>query len=108
VGGGGNTRIHGGFIRRNEMKNTKSKMIALVVVILMITSSGCESVGAISDKGMRELAKKRELSRANSFRECMELSSKILRQSDDSVSEIVRECSSQAYFMSTFVDVDMK
>ena len=37
------------------------------------------------------------------FRECMALAAKMPRQADDDVSDIVKECSTQAYYMSGYV-----
>lgn len=37
------------------------------------------------------------------FRECMALAAKMPRQADDDVSDIVKECSTQAYYMSGYI-----
>ena len=38
------------------------------------------------------------------FKECMGLAAKMPRQSDDDVSDVVSECSSQAYYMTNYLE----
>ena len=37
------------------------------------------------------------------FRECMELSSRMVRQSDDDVAEVVKQCGEQSYYMTNYI-----
>jgi len=53
---------------------------------------GCSSEKTAEDIAIGKL-------RHSLFVECMELSAKMTRQSDDDVSDVVGECSSQSYYM---------
>jgi hypothetical protein len=47
---------------------------------------------------------KRGEARLTLFKECLVLASKITRQADDDVSDIVKECSSQAYYATNYLE----
>lgn len=37
------------------------------------------------------------------FKQCMDMAAKMPRQSDDDVSDVVQECSNQAYYMTNYI-----
>lgn len=67
------------------------KVIAAVAVIIVL--AGCSKQYEDRDRRAGEI--RREL-----FIECMNLSAKMPRQSDDDVADIIEECGSQSYYMS--------
>lgn len=72
---------------------SKTKQMALIgASMLTAVLGGCESGEA-----------KRGAARTGLFKECMELAAKMPRQADDDVSDIVDECSSQAWYMTNHI-----
>jgi len=67
------------------------KTILFAVLVLIIT--GCDNTTN------RALEKEKADNRYRFFNECLELAAKIERKGDDDVSDIISECSSQAYYM---------
>lgn len=75
--------------------------------LLTLVLGGCENgdFPPTNESRAAERAKqaKKGDARVALFRECMALAAKMPRQSDDDVSDIVSECSSQAYYMSNYI-----
>lgn len=71
-----------------------SKYISVSLVIFLL---GCQP------KEDSLLSEYRGQVRLRIFKECMGLSAKITRQADDDVSDIVRACSNEAYYMSNHI-----
>ena len=59
---------------------------------------------AVSLSACNEIPKARGEARIALFEKCMEAASKIPRQADDDVSDIVSECSSQSYYMTNWIE----
>lgn len=75
------------------MKN----LFFVLLIVLMFSACGDSSkVAAEKHKKVDEL-------RHTLFVECMELSAKMPRQSDDDVNKIISECGSQAEYMSNYL-----
>jgi len=69
--------------------------IIMLIVIFVLT--GCEIPVD------NAIVAKRIAARHALFNECMELAAKMPRQADDDVSDIVEECSTQAYYMTNAI-----
>ena len=78
-----------------------------LLILIAISLSGCENGSLVlTDKDRQEeqdVIKRRGDARLVLFKECMNLAAKMPRQADDDVSDIVDECSSQAYYMTNFI-----
>jgi uncharacterized lipoprotein len=75
--------------------NFKSaKMLAICLTVLLV--AGCSEV-SLTERSSGDI-KKGKL-RHELFVECMNLAAKMPRQADDDVSDIVSECSNQAWYM---------
>jgi len=77
-----------------------------LIIISLLIISGCTD-GRLTltpeDAAIVEAnVKKKGEARYLLFVNCMELAAKMPRQADDDVSEIVEECSSQAYYMTRY------
>lgn len=81
-----------------------NKYILLLCILLV---SGCENGELVLSEEDRNEIKQNTILvgqyRHKLFVECMELSSKMPRLADDDVSDIVDECSTQAYSMSEYL-----
>jgi len=71
------------------------KVIACMLLIWTITIVGC---------GPSPTSKAKGEARITLFKSCMEAAAGITRQSDDDVSDIVSECSSQSYYMTSWME----
>jgi hypothetical protein len=80
-----------------------------LILLLVLAVAGCSNDNGtitFSEEGAaaaRESEVKRGVARQALFRECMELAAKMPRQADDDVSDVVQECSTQAYYMTNFI-----
>lgn len=70
------------------------------VMIVLLLLSGCseKDLQAQSDS-----QKRRGEARQEAFYKCMELASKNKRSADDDVSDIVKECESASYYITSYV-----
>lgn len=79
-----------------------------VLVLISALLGGCENGELVMTPEARAAEKstvqKRGVARAEMFKECMGLAAKMPRQSDDDVSDVVSECSSQAYYMTNYLE----
>lgn len=90
------------------MNTSNTKRIALIgVSMLTAVLGGCESgeLAMTPEARAQVIATeaKRGAARTGLFKECMELAAKMPRQADDDVSDIVDECSSQAWYMTNHI-----
>ncbi len=83
-------------------------MMRLILLIAIAALAGCENGNFTpTDAGRaREKARvqKRGDARMALFKECLTLAAKITRQADDDVSDIVKECSTQAYYATHYIE----
>lgn len=83
-------------------------MKKFLLAVIIIALAGCENgnLTFFDESRAHEQAVKnrRGDKRLELFKECMLLAAKMPRQADDDVSDIVSECSSQAYYMTNFID----
>jgi hypothetical protein len=77
-------------------------MNKLLIITLALLTIGCTEPYS---KPNLELETFKGKARHDAFVECMELASKITRQSDDDVSDIVEGCSAQSYYMTNYISV---
>lgn len=68
------------------------KYKSITVALICLLAVGCSGQRIDAD---REIGKLRH----QLFVECMELAAKLQRQGDDDVSDVVDECSNEAYYM---------
>ena len=72
------------------------KTIACILLVWAITMmAGC---------GPKPTSKAKGEARIELFKSCMGAAANIPRQSDDDVSDIVSECSSQSYYMTNWME----
>jgi len=76
-------------------------MKALKIILVICTiflASGCVPDGEKQQRHQRQGEAREKL-----FKECLVLAANITQQSDDNVAEVIAECSSQAYYMTTYL-----
>ena len=82
--------------------------ILLIVILLSVAGCGIENGEIVTSDSQRSAIKaktqKRGVARLALFKECLALASKITRQADDDVSDIVKECSTQAYYATNYIE----
>jgi len=78
-------------------------IITLSAILLIGCTNGELTLTPEETKKSLERKKLKGEARKIVFVECMELAAKMPRQADDDVSDIVSECSSQAYYMTNYL-----
>lgn len=83
-------------------------MKTLLMLVLALAISGCTN-GAFTPTAEAEAAKLAKDSRRGAAREvlfvkCMDLAAKMPRQADDDVADVVQECSTQAFYMTSHIN----
>lgn len=88
VAGAIGARRDGGWVV-DQMKLETTLILALALVL-----TACDPI---------ETPPARAEARIALFKQCMELAAKMPRQADDDVSDVVQECSNQAWYMTNYI-----
>lgn len=79
-------------------------LIVLASLALCACTGGTFTPSEAASAAERASLAKRGAARTVLFKECMELAAKMPRQADDDVADVVSQCSTQAYYMTAYLE----